>query len=353
MPERIIDLRSDTLTQPTEQMWEAMRHAEVGDDVYGEDPTVRRLEELAATRLGMEAAMYVPTGTMGNTAALMAHTHAGDEVIFEELAHLYNWEGGGYASLAGLASRCIRGEHGIFTGAQLEELFRPDDPHFPPLALVCLENTHNNAAGSCWLPEEMAEVAEVAHRHGLKVHLDGARLFNAAVATGRDAAEFARHVDSVMFCVSKGLSAPVGSLLCGGAEVLERARCMRKRLGGGMRQAGVVAAAGIVALETMVDRLADDHANARALAEGLAAIDGIGATLAPRPTNIAMVHVGDLGWTSAEFIEHWAALGIRCNARPPSSVRVVTNRHLAAEDVAYVIEATRELAAKKAPAAVG
>ena len=345
MPERTVDLRSDTITRPTEQMWEAMRRAEVGDDVYGEDPTVRRLEELAAARVGMEAAVYVPTGTMGNTAALMAHTHAGEEVIFEELAHMYNWECGGYASLAGLASRCIRGQYGVFTGAQLEEVIRVDNPHFPPQTLVCVENTHNNAAGSCWLPEEMAEVAEVAHRHGLKVHLDGARIFNAAVATGRDASAFTRHVDSVMFCVSKGLSAPVGSLLCGGGDVIDRSRRMRKLLGGGMRQAGVVAAAGIVALETMVERLADDHANARALAEGLAAIDGLRTTLAPRPTNIAMVHVGDLGWTSAEFIEQWGALGVRCNARPPSSVRVVTNRHVTAEDVAYVVEVTRDLAA--------
>lgn len=345
MADRIVDLRSDTITQPTEEMWEAMRRAEVGDDVYGEDPTVRRLEELAASRLGMDTAVYVPTGTMGNTAALMAHTHAGDEVIFEELAHMYCWEAGGYASLGGLAARCIRGEHGVIAADQLEAAIRPENPHFPQLTALCLENTHNNAAGSCWLPEEMAAVCEVAHRHGLAVHLDGARIFNAAVATGRDASEFARHVDSVMFCVSKGLSAPVGSLVCGGTEVIDRVRRMRKRLGGGMRQAGVVAAAGIVALESMVDRLADDHANARALSEGLAAIDGIGTTLAPRPTNIAMVHVGDLGWTSAELIERWGTAGIRCNARPPSSVRVVTNRHVTAEDIGYVLEVTRDLVA--------
>jgi len=345
MPDRVVDLRSDTITRPTEQMWEAMRRADVGDDVYGEDPTVRRLEELAAAKVGMAAAVYVPTGTMGNTAALMAHTHAGEEVIFEALAHMYNWEAGGYASLAGLASRCIPGQDGVITGAQLEEAIRGDDPHFPELSLVCLENTHNNAAGSCWLPEEMADVCQVAHRHGLKVHLDGARIFNAAVATGRDASEFARHVDSVMFCISKGLSAPVGSLVCGSAAVIDRVRRLRKRLGGGMRQAGVVAAAGIVALEAMVDRLGEDHANARALSEGLAAIDGFRTTLAPRPTNIAMVHVGDLDWTSDELIERWGALGIRCNARPPSSVRVVTNRHVTADDIAYVVEATRDMVA--------
>lgn len=345
MPDRDVDLRSDTLTLPTEEMKEAMRRAEVGDDVYGEDPTVQRLEELAAYKVGMAAALYVPTGTMGNTCALLTHTCPGDEVIFESLAHMYNWECGGYASVAGLASRCITGEHGILQPEQLGEVIRTDDPHFPPQSLVCLENTHNNAAGSVWLPEEIDAVAIVAHQHGLKVHVDGARIFNASVALGVEASEFTRHVDSIMFCVSKALSAPVGSLLCGSNAFVEEARRMRKRLGGGMRQAGVIAAAGIVALETMVDRLADDHDNARALAEGLGTIPGLRTRLAPRPTNIAMVDVGELGWTSAELIERWLHLGIKCNARPPSGVRVVTNRHVSAEDVAYVIEVTREMAA--------
>jgi len=345
MPDRNVDLRSDTLTLPTEEMKEAMLQAEVGDDVYGEDPTVRRLEELAARKVGMAAAVYVPTGTMGNTCAMLAHTCPGDEVIFESLAHMYNWECGGFASVAGLASRCIAGEHGIIRPEQLAEVIRTDNPHFPPQSLLCLENTHNNAAGSVWLPEEIDAVATVAHEHGLQVHVDGARIFNAAVALDVEASEFTRHVDSIMFCVSKALSAPVGSLLCGSSTFVEKARRMRKRLGGGMRQAGVIAAAAIVALESMIDRLAEDHANARALAEGLGAIPGLRTRLAPRPTNIAMADVGELGWTSDGFIERWLDLGIKCNARPPAGVRVVTNRHVSAEDVAYVVEVTRAMVA--------
>ena len=235
-------------------------------------------------------------------------------------------------------------EHGIIQPEQLEEVIRIDEPHFPPQSLLCLENTHNNAAGSVWLPAQIEAVAAVAHRHGLKVHVDGARIFNASVALGVEAGELTRHVDSVMFCVSKGLSAPVGSLLCGSSAFVEKARRMRKRLGGGMRQAGVIAAAGIVALESMIDRLAEDHDNARALAEGLGAIPGLRTRVAPLPTNIAMVDVGELGWTSAELIERWLGLGIKCNARPPSGVRVVTNRHVSAEDVAYVVEVTQEMA---------
>ena len=337
MPERNVDLRSDTLTLPTQEMRDAMHRAEIGDDVYGEDPTVQRLEALAASKVGMAGAVYVPSGTMGNTCAMLTHTCPGDEVIFEALAHMYNWECGGFASVAGLASRCIEGEHGILRPEQVEEVIRTDNPHFPRQSLLCLENTHNNAAGSVWLPAEVEAVAAVAHEHGLKVHVDGARIFNAAVALGVAASAFTRQVDSIMFCVSKGLSAPVGSLLCGGEAFVEKARRMRKRLG------GVIAAAGIVALESMVERLAEDHDNARALAEGLGAIPGIRARLAPRPTNIAMADVGELGWTSADLIERWLSLGIKCNARPPAGVRVVTNRHVSAEDVAYVVEVTREM----------
>ena len=347
MPERTVDLRSDTLTKPTEEMLEAMRRAPVGDDVYGEDPTVKALEELAAARMGKEAALFVPSGTMGNTCALLAHTHAGEEMVAEELAHIYNWEAGVYANLAGLSLRPVKGEHGVFTAAQLEAVLRPDNPHFARQTLVCLENTHNNAAGAVWTPAQMEAVAAVARGRGLAVHLDGARIFNAAVALGVDAREFSRHVDSVMFCVSKGLSAPVGSLLCGSKDFIGRAYRARKRLGGAMRQAGVIAAAGIVAIEKMTARLAEDHANARRLCEGLARIPGFAARQAPLPTNIILVDVGGLGWTSDELLSRWKAVGVLCNRRPPSGARLVTHRHISAADVDYALDVTRQVVEKK------
>ena len=349
--DRIVDLRSDTLTRPTEAMWDAMHHADVGDDVYGEDPTVTRLQELAAEMTGMEAALYVPSGTMGNTCAMLAHTNPGEEMIAEELAHIYCWEAGTYANIAGLTVRSVKGEQGIFTRQQFEQTLRPANPHFPRPTLLCLENTHNNAAGAVWSVEEMASVADAAREQGLKVHLDGARVFNAAVALGVDVKEITATVDSVMFCVSKGLSAPVGSLLCGSRAFIDEAYRARKRLGGAMREAGVIAAAGVVALETMVDRLAEDHETARLLAEGLDAIDGITATRAPRPTNIIMADVAPLGWTSAQLIEQWNAAGIKCNPRRPHGVRLVTNRHASAEDINYVLDVTREMVRSTAVAA--
>jgi threonine aldolase len=349
--DRTVDLRSDTLTRPTEAMWDAMHHADVGDDVYGEDPTVSRLQELAAEKTGMEAALYVPSGTMGNTCAMLAHTNPGEEMIAEELAHIYCWEAGTYANIAGLTVRSVKGEQGIFTRQQFEETLRPANAHFPRPTLLCLENTHNNAAGAVWSVQEMASVADAAREQGLKVHLDGARVFNAAVALGVDVKEITATVDSVMFCVSKGLSAPVGSLLCGSRAFIDEAYRARKRLGGAMREAGVIAAAGVVALETMVDRLAEDHETARLLAEGLNAIDGITATRAPRPTNIIMADVAPLGWTSAQLIEQWNAAGIKCNPRPPHGVRLVTNRHANAEDINYVLDVTREMVRGTAVAA--
>lgn len=343
MSDRTVDLRSDTITRPTDAMWEAMHRADVGDDVYGEDPTVIRLQELAAEKVGMEAALYVPSGTMGNTAAMLAHTNAGEEMMAEELAHIYCWEAGTYANIAGLTVRPIAGTHGIFTVDQFEAAVRPPNAHFPRPTLLCLENSHNNAAGSVWSVDEMAAVADAARAKGMKVHLDGARVFNAAVALGVDVQEITATVDSVMFCVSKGLSAPVGSLVCGSRAFIDEVHRARKRLGGAMREAGVIAAAGIVALETMVDRLAEDHETARLLEQGLNRIDGFAATRAPRPTNILMVSVADLGWTSADLIERWNAAGIRCNPRPPHGVRLVTNRHVSAADVDYVLDVTRDL----------
>jgi threonine aldolase len=342
------DLRSDTTTLPTEEMRQAMHRAELGDDVYGEDPTVKALEELAAAKVGMEAALFVPSGTMANTCALLAHTSPGEEVVFEELAHMYNWECGTYANIAGLAARPLRGVNGILKPEDIESVIRPFNIHFAMPTLLCLENTNNNAAGTAWSPAQMQAVAETARANGLKVHIDGARLFNAAVYHGVGADQYGRHVDSLMFCVSKGLSAPVGSLLCGSRDFITKAHAMRKRLGGAMRQAGVVAAAGIVALETMIDRLADDHANAQRLCQGLDAIPGFKARQAPTPTNIIMVDVSELGWTSAHLLDSWRQHGILGNARPPHGVRLLTHRHISAADVEYVIETTAALVASTA-----
>jgi threonine aldolase len=346
MSDRIVDLRSDTVTRPTEEMREAMARAEVGDDVYGEDPTVNRLQELAAARMGMEAALYVPSGTMGNTCALLAHAQRGDEVILEELAHIYGWECGNYAAIAGLAVRPVKGEYGILSPEGLAAAIRKPNVHFATPSLVCIENTHNNYAGSAWTPAQVEAVSSVARQRGLKVHMDGARIFNAAAAAAAPVKEYTRHVDSVMFCVSKGLSAPVGSLLCGSRAFIDRAYQMRKRLGGAMRQVGIVAAAGIVALEKMVDRLVEDHAVACRLAEGLAAIRGIEVVRPPLPTNILMVNVAGLGWTAEQLVDAWKAGGIRCNPRPPSGARLVTHRHIAAGDADYVIATTQQLAGK-------
>ncbi|MDQ7857437.1 MAG: low-specificity L-threonine aldolase [Armatimonadota bacterium] len=336
---RVIDLRSDTITQPTEAMREAMARAEVGDDVLGEDPTVRRLEATAAERTGKAAALFVASGTMANLAAVMAHTSRGDEVILDDQAHTYLMEGGGAAALAGVMPRPLPTERGIIRGAQLEAALRPPDVHHAPARLVCVENTHNRHGGTVATVEAMEELAEAAHRHGLRVHLDGARLFNAAVALGVPAARLAAPADSVAFCLSKGLSAPVGSLLCGDAMFIARARHVRKMLGGGMRQAGVIAAAGLVALDTMVERLADDHHVARRLAEALANLPGVRIDLSRVQTNIVRVELP--GHDARAVAERLRARGVRVSLVGPRAIRLVANRHVTQDDVPEVVEAFR------------
>jgi len=263
-----IDLRSDTVTHPTPAMRAAMSQAPVGDDVYGEDPTVNRLQELAASLVGKEAALYVPSGTMGNLASILAHCQRGDEVMLGDKSHTFLYEAGGISVLGGIHSRQLTNQpDGSLLLSELEEGLRGSDSHFPPSRLVCLENTHNRCGGTCQTPEYFQQVSGFAGRHGLKIHLDGARIFNAAAAQNVDVTAFAQHVDSLTFCLSKGLAAPVGSVACGTREFIQRVHRQRKLLGGGMRQAGILAAAGIVALETMPGRLGEDHARARALAE--------------------------------------------------------------------------------------
>ncbi len=271
-----IDLRSDTVTMPTPEMREAMAKAEVGDDVYGEDPTVNRLQELAAEKTGKEAALFVASGTMGNLAGILAHCQRGDEVILGNKAHTFLFEAGGVSALGGVHSCQLPNQpDGSLALADIEAAIRPDDPHDPITRLICLENTHNRCGGTFQTPEYTRRVAEFAQERGLAVHLDGARVFNASTAQGVDVKELTGPVDSVTFCLSKGLCAPVGSVLCGSKEFIRKAHRIRKMLGGGMRQAGVLAAAGIIALEKISLRLSEDHARAKKLAKGLGQVPGL------------------------------------------------------------------------------
>ncbi len=323
MTTQLVDLRSDTVTRPTPEMRRAMAEAEVGDDVYGEDPTVNRLEAEIAAATGKEAALLVPSGTMGNQIALLCQTERGDEVLLHEESHIYYYEAGGPAALGGVMPRLLPGARGRFTPGAVAAALRPPNAHFPRPRLVCLENTHNRGGGSVWSLEATRAVSELARGAGLRVHLDGARLWNAAVALGVPVAALCAPVDTVMCCLSKGLGAPVGSLLCGDAALVERARRYRKLLGGGMRQAGVLAAAGLVALHTMVERLAEDHANARFLADGLSAVPGLEVAVAEVETN--MVRVGTRHRPAPVVAAALRELGVLCNAVDAGTLRLVTH----------------------------
>lgn len=341
---RPIDLRSDTVTLPTSAMRTAMARAEVGDDVYGEDPTVNRLEELAAQRVGKAAAMFVPSGTMGNLCALLAHCNRGDEAIVGDQSHIYNYEAGGASVVGGVAFHVIPNQpDGTIALDNLRAAVRwTDDPHCAETRLICLENTHNRCGGMVLSPEYLASVAAFARERDLLVHLDGARVFNAAVALGVNVTELTRHADSVMFCLSKGLSAPVGSVLCGDDAFIRRARRARKVLGGGMRQAGVIAAAGIVALETMVDRLAEDHAHARMLAEGLAGFPQIAIEPARVQTNIVIFTLRD-GWSADAFVARLRERGVLIGDMGGGRIRAVTHYGIDAGDIADTLAVVEEV----------
>ncbi len=318
----IIDLRSDTVTQPTRAMREAMANAELGDDVYGEDPTVNRLEEIAAERMGKEAAVLVTSGSMGNLTSLLAHCGRGDEAIVGDEAHVLHYEAGGVPALGAVQLRAVpNDEHGMLDLDALAAAIRGRNVHFPRTAVICLENTHNRCSGGVITVEQMAAVASLAGKHEIPVHLDGARIFNAAVALGVRVTELTRHVDSVTFCLSKGLSAPVGSIVCGTKEFIAEVRRARKMAGGAMRQAGIIAAPGIVALETMVDRLAEDHENAALLAEGLAQIPGLSIDPARVQSNIVVVDVTD----GASFQRRMRDGGVLISAFGPERLRMVTH----------------------------
>ncbi|HXR24954.1 MAG TPA: low-specificity L-threonine aldolase [Candidatus Binataceae bacterium] len=342
-----IDLRSDTVTLPTDEMREAMARAELGDDVYGEDPTVNQLERIAAEMLGKEAAMFVASGTMGNLAAMLSHCPRGTKALLGAEAHTYVYEAGGAAAFGGIVMTPLRNTvDGELDLDQLrEELERPPDVHFAAPSLIALENTHNLCAGAAVELSHMAAVAELANRRGLPVHLDGARIFNAALALETSVAKIAATADTVSFCLSKGLACPVGSILCGSAEFIGRARRTRKALGGGMRQAGVLAAAGIVALEKMVDRLAEDHLNARALAQGLALVAGINVRPVKRRTNMVVFDIEEGPAEAAKFVAAMREREVLIGARGPSTFRAVTHYGISRAAIDRAVAAASEAAA--------
>lgn len=343
---RPIDLRSDTITEPTPAMRRAMAEAEVGDDVYGEDPTVRRLEALAAERLGKEAGLFVTSGTQGNLVSLLAHCGRGDEAIMGDQAHTFRYEQGGCAALGGIMPHLIPNRaDGTMDLAAIAAAVRGADVHAPRTRLVCIENTHNRCGGVPLTVGYTRQVTQLAHAHGLSLHIDGARLFNAAVALHVEAADLVGDADSVTVCLSKGLCAPVGSVVCGSRDFIDRAHRARKVLGGGMRQAGVIAAAGIVALEQMVDRLADDHANAAALAAGLAQLPGVAVEPVDARTNIVFFQLSGTKVDAATLADRLGEHGVLLMALDPTRIRAVTNYHVTAGDIAHVLRVTGELLA--------
>jgi threonine aldolase len=343
----MIDLRSDTVTLPTAAMREAIYRAEVGDSMRGEDPTFNRLEDLAAERMGKAAALFVTSGTMGNLVAVLAHCERGDEMITGDLAHVFLYESGGASALGGIQPRPIPNQpDGTLLPDQIEAAVRPDAAHLPRSRLIALENSHNRCGGAAIPPDYFAAVREVADRNGLKVHLDGARLFNATVALGVDPREIVQHVDSITFCLSKGLSAPVGSLLCGDMDFIYRAHRVRQMLGGGLRQAGIVAAAGIVALETMVDRLAEDHVRARRLAEGIAAIPGFVIDAGSVQTNIVNFDLGeDVAITGPQVLDRLREKGVLIIYAPERGFRAVTHCWIDDDDIETALAALGEVMA--------
>ena len=340
-----IDLRSDTVTKPTPEMREAMATAVVGDDVYNDDPTINQLQELAAARLGKEAALFVPSGTMGNLAGILSHCGRGDEVIMGKRTHTFLHEGGGISTLGGVSSCQIPEQvDGSLALEDIQAAIRADDVHEPVTRLIEIENTHNACGGVYQTPAYINSLVDFAHARGLLVHMDGARVFNSAVAQGVDVRQLTGPVDSVTFCLSKGLCAPVGSVLCGSAEFINKARRMRKHLGGGMRQAGILAAAGIIAMEQMVDRLSEDHARAGRLAQKLADIPGIQLSPAKPATNMVFFNLLDSVKYSTDQIEQMLKeRGVLANSSGPRRFRLVTHYWIDDPGIDHAVAAFREV----------
>lgn len=340
---RYIDLRSDTVTKPTPEMRRAMAEAEVGDDVFGEDPTVNRLQDRVAALLGKEAALFVPSGTMANLVAISAHTERGDEVIIEARGHTFNFESGGVCAAAGIQLHPLTGRRGILEVAQIEAAIRPPDHHFAPTRLIVLENTHNRGGGTVYPLEKMAEIRNLAKEHGIKMHLDGARLLNACVASGRQPSEYAKYFDSLMICFSKGLGAPVGSIIAGSVEFIDRAHRYRKLYGGGMRQVGVIAAAALYALDHNVDRLAEDHRHAKRLAEELARCPGVDLDPGQMETNIVIFDVTSSGRRASEVSQAFKEQGVLMLPVNPTSLRAVTHLDVSGQDIDRTVEVAHQI----------
>ena len=330
-----IDLRSDTVTKPSAEMRQAMADAEVGDDVYGEDPSINELQQKAADLLGKEAGLLMASGTMSNLVAALTHCKRGDEIIMGDQAHMFWNESAGASALAGAQLRLVPNDpQGRIDLDDLKNAIRPKgNVHMPPTTLICLENTHNRCSGGVLTPDDTKRVADIAHEAGAKVHLDGARLFNASVSLEVPPAALVQDVDDVSFCLSKALSCPVGSILCGSHDFIEGAHKWRKMVGGGMRQAGVLAAAGLVALDNMVERLADDHSNAKRLAEGLANIQGISVDPTSIQTNIVIFEISESAGNADDVINELANEGVLVTYPGQQSLRMVTHRHISASDI--------------------
>ena len=347
MAQLSIDLRSDTVTRPTMGMRAAMAAAEVGDDVFGEDPTVNRLQERVAAYLGKEAALFVPSGTMSNQIAVKVHTQPGDEILCEATCHIYMWEAGGPARLSGVTCRTVDGDYGILDVAQLEDKIRPIDEHYVRTRLVCLENTHNRGGGQVYPLEKVRAISEWARANGLQMHLDGARLWNAIVASGVSGAEWAKHFDTVSVCFSKGLGAPMGSALVGSKEFIDRAKRVRKLFGGGMRQAGIIAAAALYAMDHHIDRMAEDHANARILAAAIADTPGLRLNPAQVETNLVWFEADAALGTSREISARLREKGILISASGKQVLRACTHLDVPKDQSEQAAEVIRKVARLK------
>ncbi len=339
-PIPFVDLRSDTVTKPTPEMREAMFSAPLGDDVLGDDPTVIKLEETAAARVGKEAGLYVPSGTMGNQIAIACHADRGDSILAEENAHILYYEVGGPAILAGVVTRTVPSVNGVMSPEAIESRIMKRSLHTPGTSLIAIENTHNRAGGTITPLSTMKEIKAIGDSHRIPIHLDGARVFNASVALGVDVKEVTQHVDSVSFCLSKGLRAPIGSVLCGSSDLIEKARVWRKRLGGGMRQSGLIAAAGLYALDHYVDRLAEDHQRARDLATRLNCLKGLSVDMATVQTNIVMVRTES---AAQEWANHLEAKGVKCFAFAANQLRLVFHADVDDEGVKIVAQAFQDI----------
>lgn len=338
---KIIDLRSDTVTKPTDEMRNAMFTAEVGDDVYGDDPTVNELERIAAKVVGKEDALFVPSGTFGNQLAVMTHTKRGDEVILESNSHIIMHEVGASSVIAGVQLRAVKGKNGTMDPEDVKRAIRDKDIHFPDTGLICIENAHS--CGSVIDISNMKAIKELAVTKNIPVHLDGARIFNAAKSLKVDVKEVTRHTDSVMFCLSKGLAAPIGSILAGHKDFIKKARKNRKLMGGGLRQAGVIAAAGIVAIEKMVDRLDEDHANSKYLAEELSKFEGINVKFDRNDINMIFFELGDEIIEENQFVCKMLKKNIKINGKEDGEYRYVTNKDVSSEDIKYVLKQMKEI----------